>query len=68
MCRKLFITYRKHQKKKQKKKREKEEKKKKRKKEKRKKKINKSWSSPPKAGSMKKVGHLVAGVETVTFS
>ena len=60
MCRKLFITYRKHQKKKQKKKRENEEK--------RTKKINKRWSSPPKAGSMKKVGHLVAGVETVTFS
>lgn len=54
-------------KKKKKRKKEKKGRKKKRKKEKKKRK-QKKVVFPPKAGSMKKVGHLVAGVETVTFS
>lgn len=53
---------------KKKKKRKKEKKGGKKKGRKKKKRKQKKVVFPPKAGSMKKVGHLVAGVETVTFS
>ena len=54
MCRKLFITYRKHQKKKQKKKREKEEKKKKKEEREKKKENKQKVVFPPKGRQYEK--------------
>lgn len=44
------------------------ERKRERKEKRKEKRTNERWSSPKSQAVMKKVGHLVVGVETVTFS